>query len=44
MLATATPTTSMNAPSLKDPFNNNCRGTSADHTRFETRRLGQDNQ
>src|SRR6516225_4713731 len=30
MVATATPTTSMNAPSEKDPFNNNCYGTCVD--------------
>src|SRR5438874_13106757 len=30
MVATATPTTSMNAPSGKDPFNNNCYGTTVD--------------
>src|SRR4029079_10476182 len=30
MVATATPTTSMNAPSEKDPFNNNCYGTTID--------------
>ena len=32
MVATATPTTSMNAPSEKDPFNNNCYGTTVDRT------------
>src|SRR5262249_60062349 len=30
MVATATPTTSMNAASEKDPFNNNCYGTIVD--------------
>src|SRR6478735_623376 len=30
MVATATPTTSMNAPTEKDPFNNNCYGTTVD--------------
>ena len=30
MVATASPTPSMNAPSEKDPFNNNCYGTTVD--------------